>query len=217
MNNIEKKVGLKQMDHEIKAKSKYSKFKKIIQNLNAINDISSPNNQYFKKNNKNKRLILPELNTYKIKNKEILSPFKTKTDMKKNSIIKPNFPIYGSNLFKNKYDIKNDMNKNTLFLNMNENINKNNYGYTCRKRATSDFKNEILKTIYGNNIVKIKNNSKNSVNENKPNAFKNIKIIKPNITSFNESPIKRNKSKSLGRNNKNISSYEIAKFPIIID
>ena len=134
--------------------------------------------------------------------------------MKKNSIIKPNFPIYGSNLFKNKYDIKNDMNKNTLFLNMNENINKNNYGYTCRKRATSDFKNEILKTIYGNNIVKIKNNSKNSVNENKPNAFKNIK---PNITSFNESPIKRNKSKSLGRNNKNISSYEIAKFPIIID
>ena len=58
MNNIEKKVGLKQMDHEIKAKSKYSKFKKIIQNLNAINDISSPNNQ----NNKNKRLILPELN-----------------------------------------------------------------------------------------------------------------------------------------------------------
>ena len=62
MNNIEKKVGLKQMDHEIKAKSKYSKFKKIIQNLNAINDISSPNNQDFKKNNKNKRLILPELN-----------------------------------------------------------------------------------------------------------------------------------------------------------
>ena len=139
--------------------------------------------------------------------------------MKKNSILKPNFPIYGSNLFKNKYDIKNDMNKNTLFLNKNESINKNNYGYssnyTYRKRAASDFKNKILQTIYGNNIVNNKNNSKNSVNENKPNTFKNIN--KPNITSFNESPIKRNKFKSLGRNNRNISSYEIAKFPIIID
>ena len=96
---------------------------------------------------------------------------------------------------------------------------KNNYGYssnyTCRKRATSDFKNKILQTIYENNIVNNKNNSKNSVNDNKPNTFKNIN--KPNITSFNESPIKRNKFKSLGRNNRNISSYEIAKFPIIID
>ena len=215
MNNIEKKVGFKQLDLEIKTKSKYSKFKKIIQNLNVINVISSSNNHDIKKNNKNKKLILPELNTNKIKLKEIFSPFKTKIDMKKNSILKPIFPIYGSNLFKNKYDIKNDMNKNTLILNMNECINKNNgysSNYTCRKRATSDFKNEILQTIYGNNIVNNKNNSKNSVNENKPNTFKNI-----NITSFNKSPIKRNKFKSLGRISKNISSYEIDKFPIIID
>ena len=114
MNNIEKKVGFKQLDLEIKTKSKYSKFKKIIQNLNVINVISSSNNHDIKKNNKNKKLILPELNTNKIKLKEIFSPFKTKIDMKKNSILKPIFPIYGSNLFKNKYDIKNDMNKNTL-------------------------------------------------------------------------------------------------------
>ena len=49
MNNNEKNVGIKQIDNEIKAKSKYSKFKKINQNLNAINVISSPNDQDIKK------------------------------------------------------------------------------------------------------------------------------------------------------------------------
>ncbi len=101
------------MDNESNIKNKYSKFKKIIENLNV--NLSS-NAQEIENNNNNKQLILPALSSKKIKNKNILSPFKTKTDMKKNSIlIKPNLPIYGNNLFKKKYDIKNDINKNTSF------------------------------------------------------------------------------------------------------
>lgn len=215
INNNEKKIGYKQngMDNESNIKNKYSKFKKIIENLNV--NLSS-NAQEIENNNNNKQLILPALSSKKIKNKNILSPFKTKTDMKKNSIlIKPNLPIYGNNLFKKKYDIKNDINKNTLILNKNESINNyNGYSsnYSTKKRATSDFKNKILQTINGNNLF---NNNKNIVNNNIPNTFKNINT--PNITSFNESPIKRNKFKSLYKNNRNISSYEISKFPLIIE
>ena len=69
-----------------------------------------------------------------------------------------------------------------------------------------------MQTINGNNLF---NNNKNIVNNNIPNTFKNINT--PNITSFNESPIKRNKFKSLYKNNRNISSYEISKFPLIIE
>ena len=227
LNNEKNLINIKQSlneefnNNELVKKSKYSKFKKIIQDLNVI---PNPNNQEIEKNNKNKQLILPVLSGKNIRNnKELISPFKTKTDMKKLKIIeKPNLPIYGINLFKNKMDIIENINKsergqNTVFLNKNENLNNNNINgyfsnYSSKKRATSDFKKKILQTINGNNLF---NNQNILNNNNLSNASKNINT--QHITSFNESPIKRSKFKSLGKNNRNISSYEMGGFPLIFD
>ena len=225
LNNEKKLINIKQNlneelnNYELSKKNKYSKFKKIIQNLNAL---PSTNNQEIEKNNKNKQLILPLLSGKNMrKNKELISPFKTRTEMKKLKIIdKANLPIYGNNLFKNKIDlientIKSERNTNTVFFNKNESLNnKCGYfsNYSCKKRATSDFKNKILQTINGNNLF----NNKNVLNNNNlSNISKNINT--QHITSFNESPIKRNNFKSLGKN-KNISSYEMGGgFPLIFD
>ena len=57
------------MDNESNIKNKYSKFKKIIENLNV--NLSS-NAQEIENNNNNKQLILPALSSKKIKNKNIL-------------------------------------------------------------------------------------------------------------------------------------------------
>ena len=54
------------MDNESNIKNKYSKFKKIIENLNV--NLSS-NAQEIENNNNNKQLILPALSSKKIKNK----------------------------------------------------------------------------------------------------------------------------------------------------
>ena len=142
--------------------------------------------------------------------------------MKKLKIIeKTNLPIYGNNLFKNKIDlientIKSERKQYTGFINKNENLNNNKFGnfsnYSCKKRATSDFKNKILQTINGNNLFYNKNENLN--NNNLSSLSKNINT--QHITSFNESPIKRNTFKSL-RKNKNISSYEMGGFPLIVD
>ena len=205
-------------NYESDKNNKYYKFKKLIKNLNSI----SPNNQEIEKNNKNKQLILPALNNKIINNREILSPFKTRTEMKKkNSVIKPNLPIYCNNLFKNQYEIidnnsKSDIKKNSLLINKKENsYNNNDYAYssyTCKKRASSDFKNKILQTLNGNNIF---NNINLINNNNLPNTSTNINI--QHIISFNESPIKRYKFKSLHKSNRHISSYEMGGFPLIND
>ena len=220
LTNIKQNLNEELNSNELAKKSKYSKFKKIIQNLNAI---PSSNNQEIEKNNKNKQLILPVLSGKNMRNnKELNLPIKTRIDMKKLKIIeKANLPIYGNNLNKNKIDlientIKNERNTNTLFFNKNENLNNNKYGYfsnySCKKRATSDFKNKILQTINGNNLF----NSQNVLNNNNiSTASKNINT--QHVTSLNESPIKRNNFKSLGKNNRNISSYEMGGFPLIFD
>ena len=110
---------------------------------------------------------------------------------------------------------------NICLINKKENINNNNYGYfsnySNRKRATSEFKNKIFQTINRNNLFNDKNNLyNNNIPSNSKNTTKNI--IEQNITTvINDSPIKRNKYKYLAGNNRNISSYEMAKFPIIFD
>ena len=225
-NKDKKSVPLKQSgiddinDKEINNKNKYSKFKKIIQDLNIT---PSSNNQEIEKNNKNKQLILPILSIKNIqKNSELLSPYKTKTELKKNSKIKTHSPIHGNNLFNNNNYSNIDKNDlNICLINKKENINNNNYGYfsnySNRKRATSEFKNKIFQTINRNNLFNDKNNLyNNNIPSNSKNTTKNI--IEQNITTvINDSPIKRNKYKYLAGNNRNISSYEMAKFPIIFD
>ena len=227
INNEKKLLNIKQNlneelnNNELVKKNKYSKFRKIIENLNAL---PSTNNQEIEKNNKNKQLILPMLSGKSMRNnKELISsPFKTRSDMKKLKIIeKTNLPIYGNNLFKNKIDlientIKSERKQYTGFLNKNENLNNNKFAnfsnYSCKKRATSDFKNKILQTINGN-LFNNKNEKLN--NNNLSSVSKNINT--QHVTSFNESPIKRNTFKSLGKNNRNISSYEMGGFPLIVD
>ena len=218
--NIKQNLNEEQNNNELVKKNKYSKFRKIIENLNAL---PSTNNQEIEKNNKNKQLILPMLSGKSMRNnKELISsPFKTRSDMKKLKIIeKTNLPIYGNNLFKNKIDlientIKSERKQYTGFLNKNENLNNNKFAnfsnYSCKKRATSDFKNKILQTINGNLF---NNKNENLNNNNLSSLSKNINT--QHITSFNESPIKRNTFKSL-RKNKNISSYEMGGFPLIVD
>ena len=219
--NIKQNLNEEQNNNELAKKNKYSKFRKIIENLNAL---PSTNNQEIEKNNKNKQLILPMLSGKSMRNnKELISsPFKTRSDMKKLKIIeKTNLPIYGNNLFKNKIDlientIKSERKQYTGFLNKNENLNNNKFAnfsnYSCKKRATSDFKNKILQTINGNLF---NNKNENLNNNNLSSVSKNINT--QHVTSFNESPIKRNTFKSLGKNNRNISSYEMGGFPLIVD
>ena len=219
--NIKQNLNEEQNNNELVKKNKYSKFRKIIENLNAL---PSTNNQEIEKNNKNKQLILPMLSGKSMRNnKELISsPFKTRSDMKKLKIIeKTNLPIYGNNLFKNKIDlientIKSERKQYTGFLNKNENLNNNKFAnfsnYSCKKRATSDFKNKILQTINGNLF---NNKNENLNNNNLSSVSKNINT--QHVTSFNESPIKRNNFKSLGKNNRNISSYEMGGFPLIVD
>ena len=219
--NIKQNLNEEQNNNELVKKNKYSKFRKIIENLNAL---PSTNNQEIEKNNKNKQLILPMLSGKSMRNNKdlISSPFKTRSDMKKLKIIeKTNLPIYGNNLFKNKIDlientIKSERKQYTGFLNKNENLNNNKFAnfsnYSCKKRATSDFKNKILQTINGN-LFNNKNEKLN--NNNLSSVSKNINT--QHVTSFNESPIKRNTFKSLGKNNRNISSYEMGGFPLIVD
>ena len=219
--NIKQNLNEEQNNNELVKKNKYSKFRKIIENLNAL---PSTNNQEIEKNNKNKQLILPMLSGKSMRNnKELISsPFKTRSDMKKLKIIeKTNLPIYGNNLFKNKIDlientIKSERKQYTGFLNKNENLNNNKFAnfsnYSCKKRATSDFKNKILQTINGNLF---NNKNENLNNNNLSSVSKNINT--QHVTSFNESPIKRNTFKSLGKNNRNISSYEMGGFPLIVD
>ena len=219
--NIKQNLNEEQNNNELVKKNKYSKFRKIIENLNAL---PSTNNQEIEKNNKNKQLILPMLSGKSMRNNKdlISSPFKTRSDMKKLKIIeKTNLPIYGNNLFKNKIDlientIKSERKQYTGFLNKNENLNNNKFAnfsnYSCKKRATSDFKNKILQTINGNLF---NNKNENLNNNNLSSVSKNINT--QHVTSFNESPIKRNTFKSLGKNNRNISSYEMGGFPLIVD
>ena len=219
--NIKQNLNEEQNNNELVKKNKYSKFRKIIENLNAL---PSTNNQEIEKNNKNKQLILPMLSGKSMRNNKdlISSPFKTRSDMKKLKIIeKTNLPIYGNNLFKNKIDlientIKSERKQYTGFLNKNENLNNNKFAnfsnYSCKKRATSDFKNKILQTINGNLF---NNKNENLNNNNLSSVSKNINT--QHVTSFNESPIKRNNFKSLGKNNRNISSYEMGGFPLIVD
>ena len=150
--------------------------------------------------------------------------------MKKKSVFKANLPIHGNNLFNNNnnYNIDkntNDINKNilnTVLINKNENINSNNNyayfsNYSNKKRATSEFKNKIFQTTNNNNLFNDKNNINNSNNINNNNIpTKNINEQKL-TTVINVSPIKRNKYKPLFSNNRNISSCEMVKFPLIID
>ena len=184
-----------------------------------------------KSTNKNKQLILPVLSVKhnSRNNYETSSPFKKRIDMKKQKhIIKSNLPIYAKNLFNiincNAVEdtINNDTtSKNCIYNNnnnKNENSNNKNFNYvsnyTYKKRATSEFKSNILQTINNNNLF----NNKNKTNNNTfvPSFTQNVNNTQNN-TALNESPSKLNKSKSLARKNRNISSCEMSNFPLIVD
>lgn len=190
-------------------------FKNISSNSN-LNIVSSPNNQEIEKNNnKNKQLILPALS---FKNVRKDSPFKLRASFKKpKNILKTNLPLFGNN-----NDNNNNDNKVTLVSNKNINVNVNdnisNYGnlshYSSKKRSMSEFKNKILQTINNNNLFRNKNNMLNNMKHFNPPSIKNINTQNSGVD--NESPVKKS-IKSLNRKNRNISSYEIGNFPLIVD
>ena len=86
--------------------------------------------------------------------------------------------------------------------------------YDFPKKKTS-FKNKILQTINNNNLFRNKNNMLNNMKHFNPSSIKNINT--QNSIADNESPVKKSKIKSLNRKNRNISSYEIGNFPLIVD
>ena len=195
-------------------------FKSINSNSN-VNIISSPNNQEIEKNNnKNKQLILPALSYKNVrKNGQINSPFKLRASFKKpKNILKSNLPLLGNS---------NDNNDNKATLlsnrningnaNLNENINNNGNlsHHSSKKRSISEFKNKILQTINNNNLFHNKNNMMNNMKHFNPPNIKNINT--QNSAADSENPVKKNKIKSLNRKNRNISSYEIGNFPLIVD
>lgn len=194
-------------------------FKNISSNSN-LNIVSSPNNQEIEKNNnKNKQLILPALSFKNVrKDGQIISPFKLRASFKKpKNILKTNLPLFGNN-----NDNNNNDNKVTLVSNKNINVNVNdnisNYGnlshYSSKKRSMSEFKNKILQTINNNNLFRNKNNMLNNMKHFNPPSIKNINTQNSGVD--NESPVKKS-IKSLNRKNRNISSYEIGNFPLIVD
>ena len=199
---------------------------KKINNINTqrTNIKSNHNNKELENNfNKNKQLILPALNNKnERKNYEVKTPLKTKSAFKiQKNMIKSNFPIFGNNLFNNKFDsiennINSDIEKKTLLNYKYENQNNNNIenlsNYSCKKRSTSEFRKKILKTINNNNLFN-KNSLNNNNNNYIPSSFKNSND--KSITTFNESPTTKNKFKSMGKKNRNISSYEIVDLPLI--
>jgi len=199
---------------------------KKINNINTqrTNIKSNHNNKELEDNfNKNKQLILPALNNKnERKNYEVKTPLKTKSAFKiQKNMIKSNFPIFGNNLFNNKFDsiennINSDIEKKTLLNYKYENQNNNNIenlsNYSCKKRSTSEFRKKILKTINNNNLFN-KNSLNNNNNNYIPSSFKNSND--KSITTFNESPTTKNKFKSMGKKNRNISSYEIVDLPLI--
>ena len=201
-------------------------FKNINSNSN-LNIVSSPNNQEIEKNNnKNKQLILPVLSNKNVrKDGQIISPFKLRENFKKpKNIIKTNLPLFGNSNDNNNNN--NNDNKVTLVNNKNINVNVNdnisnlsNYGnlshYSSKKRSMSEFKNKILQTINNNNLFHGKNNMLNNMKHFNPPNIKNINT--QNSLADGESPVKKNKIKSLNRKNRNISSYEIGNFPLIVD
>ena len=199
---------------------------KKINNINTqrTNIKSNHNNKELENNfNKNKQLILPALNNKnERKNYEVKTPLKTKSAFKiQKNMTKSNFPIFGNNLFNNKFDsiennINSDIEKKTLLNYKYENQNNNNIenlsNYSCKKRSTSEFRKKILKTINNNNLFN-KNSLNNNNNNYIPSSFKNNND--KSITTFNESPTTKNKFKSMGKKNRNISSYEIVDLPLI--
>ena len=195
-------------------------------NINSI--MNCP--EIEKSNTKSKQLILPVLSVKNNSrnNYDTSSPFKKRIDMKKQKhVIKSNLPIYAKNLFGiincNAIDdtINNDTTKNNYLPNnnnKNENSNNKNYtnlsNYTAKKRATSEFKNNILQTINNNNLFNTKNKTNNI--SSVPAFIKNINNTQNN-TAFNDSPAKIKRCRTLARKNRNISSYDMGNFPLIVD
>ena len=163
-------------------------------NTQRTNIKSNHNNKELENNfNKNKQLILPALNNKnERKNYEVKTPLKTKSAFKiQKNMIKSNFPIFGNNLFNNKFDslennINSDIKKETLLNYKYENQNNNNIenlsNYSCKKRSTSEFRKKILKTINNNNLFN-KNSLNNNNNNYIPSSFKNSND--KSITTFN--------------------------------
>ena len=204
--------------------NKNTKIKNINQRSNINSILNCQENE--KSNTKNKQLILPVLsikNNYK--NYDSNSPFKKKVDLKKQKFaIKTNLPIYAKNLFivnnceGPEDNIKNETNKNCLSNHKND-INYKNFNYTnlsnytAKKRATSEFKNSILKTINSNNLFNRNKAGNNNIFV--PSLIKNINTQEN--AAYDESQGKKNKCKSLVRKNRNISSIEMGNFPLIAD
>ena len=184
--------------------------------MSKLNNIKSINSGVIQRNQENeKQLILPALNDKYIKRKsEIVSPVKSNIIMllqNKNSNSKQNPPITGANLFKEKYtNFKENKNKN---FGVNNNNNLSNR--SGKKRAISDFKHQILQTINNNNNWFNNKNIINNYNNCIPLALKNN--IKQNTTALIGTPKIKNKYKSLDKQDRNISSYNIGVFPIIND
>ena len=229
--NNEKKV-VKDTQSEIEKMPKNKVYKKnsenlIFRNLKPnINDISSLNNnkEIEENNNKKKNLILPALSIKNIKRQsQISSPFNIKANFKnKKNIIKSNLPNFDNNLLN-----KNEVGDNNSLYNNNDkytSINSNNEilndynslysNHSSKKRSMSEFKNKILQTINNNNLFQNKNNILNQMNNFRLPINKNI--ITQNYNADNESPLKKNKIKSLSKRNRNISSCEM-NFPLIND
>ena len=195
-------------------------FKSINSNSN-VNIISSPNNQEIEKNNnKNKQLILPAFSYINVrKNGQFNSPFKLRPSFKKpKNILKSNLPLLGNSNDNNdnKATLLSNRNINAN-VNLNENINNNGNlsHHSSKKRSMSEFKNKILQTINNNNLFHNKNNMMNNMKHFNPPNIKNINT--QNSAADSENPVKKSKIKSLNRKNRNISSYEIGNFPLIVD
>ena len=151
------------------------------------------------------------------KNGQINSPFKLGANFKKpKNILKSNLPLFGNSNDINDNKVTLLSNKNTN-VNLNDNINNNGNlsHYSSKKRSMSEFKNKILQTINNNNLFHNKNNMMNNMKHFNPPSIKNINT--QNNAAESENPVKRNKIKSLNRKNRNISSYEIGSFPLIVD
>ena len=186
-----------------------------------MNIISSPNNQEIEKNNnKNKQLLLPALSYKNVrKNGQINSPFKLRASFKKpKNILKSNLPLLGNSNDNNDNKVTLLSNRNiNVNANLNENINNNGNlsHHSSKKRSMSEFKNKILQTINNNNLFHNKNNMMNNMKHFNPPNIKNINT--QNSAADSENPVKKSKIKSLNRKNRNISSYEIGNFPLIVD
>jgi hypothetical protein len=178
-------------------------------NTQRTNIKSNHNNKELENNfNKNKQLILPALNNKnERKNYEVKTPLKTKSAFKiQKNMIKSNFPIFGNNLFNNKFDsiennINSDIEKKTLlnykYENQNNNNIKNLSNYSCKKRSTSEFRKKILKTINNNNLF---NKNLLNNNNNKNNLLGNIEKEKINNINIKET---KNEMKKIDQNNLN--------------